>query len=84
MDSILGDQHDIDRAKHGGVDAMSSDDLKKLNKNKKLGEAFRALTPGRRRGYVLHFTAAKQSKTRTARIEKCIPAILAGKGIHDR
>ncbi|KAK5137347.1 60S ribosomal protein L10a [Meristemomyces frigidus] len=33
---ILGDQHDIDRAKHGGVDAMSSDDLKKLNKNKKL------------------------------------------------
>lgn len=34
--SILGDQHDIDRAKHGGVDAMSADDLKKLNKNKKL------------------------------------------------
>jgi len=33
---ILGDQHDIDRAKHHGVDAMSSDDLKKLNKNKKL------------------------------------------------
>ncbi|KAI5283871.1 60S ribosomal protein L10a, partial [Ascosphaera acerosa] len=33
---ILGDQHDIDRAKHGGVDAMSVDDLKKLNRNKKL------------------------------------------------
>src|ERR1700759_5089686 len=33
---ILGDQHDIDRAKHIGVDAMSADDLKKLNKNKKL------------------------------------------------
>merc|ERR1711881_660422 len=33
---ILGDQHDIDRAKHGGLDAMSADDLKKLNKNKKL------------------------------------------------
>ncbi|GAB7363922.1 hypothetical protein MBLNU230_g4485t1 [Neophaeotheca triangularis] len=33
---ILGDQHDIDRAKHHGVDAMSTDDLKKLNKNKKL------------------------------------------------
>ncbi|KAH6654633.1 ribosomal protein L1-like protein [Truncatella angustata] len=33
---ILGDQHDLDRAKHGGVDAMSADDLKKLNKNKKL------------------------------------------------
>ncbi|KEZ42935.1 hypothetical protein SAPIO_CDS5382 [Scedosporium apiospermum] len=33
---ILGDQHDIDRAKHAGIDAMSADDLKKLNKNKKL------------------------------------------------
>ncbi|KAJ5127060.1 hypothetical protein N7448_007839 [Penicillium atrosanguineum] len=33
---ILGDQHDLDRAKHHGIDAMSSDDLKKLNKNKKL------------------------------------------------
>lgn len=36
VNSVLGDQHDIDRAKHHGVDAMSSDDLKKLNKNKKL------------------------------------------------
>jgi large subunit ribosomal protein L10Ae len=34
--SILGDQHDIDRAKHGALDSMSADDLKKLNKNKKL------------------------------------------------
>ncbi|KAF3397799.1 hypothetical protein F1880_005978 [Penicillium rolfsii] len=33
---ILGDQHDLDRAKHHGIDAMSTDDLKKLNKNKKL------------------------------------------------
>ncbi|RJE20385.1 Ribosomal protein [Aspergillus sclerotialis] len=33
---ILGDQHDLDRAKHHGIDGMSSDDLKKLNKNKKL------------------------------------------------
>ena len=36
LNSVLGDQHDIDRAKHHGTDAMSSDDLKKLNKNKKL------------------------------------------------
>lgn len=55
-----------------------------LKKNKKLGDAFRALTPGRQRGYVLHFAAAKQSKTRIARIEKCMPAILAGKGMQDR
>ncbi|KAJ5091604.1 hypothetical protein NUU61_006474 [Penicillium alfredii] len=33
---VLGDQHDLDRAKHHGIDAMSADDLKKLNKNKKL------------------------------------------------
>lgn len=46
--------------------------------------AFEALTPGRRRGYNLFFGAAKQSKTRAARIEKHAARILEGKGIHDR
>lgn len=46
--------------------------------------AFCALTPGRQRGYVLHFTGAKQSATRAARIEKYRSRILAGKGIVDR
>lgn len=46
--------------------------------------AFDDLTPGRRRGYVLHFSAAKQSKTRSARIEKYRSKILSGKGLHDR
>lgn len=55
-----------------------------LNKDSKLAKAYHALTPGRQRGYVLYFTGAKQSKTRTARIEKCIPRILAGKGMNDR
>jgi uncharacterized protein YdeI (YjbR/CyaY-like superfamily) len=55
-----------------------------LAKDKQLGAAFRALTPGRQRGYVLHFAAAKQPQTRIARIEKCRPAILAGKGLNDR
>lgn len=55
-----------------------------LKKDKKLAKAFDALTPGRRRAYVLHFTGAKQSQTRTARIKKCIPKILAGRGINDR
>lgn len=55
-----------------------------LQKDRKLSKAFAALTPGRRRAYVLHFTGAKQSKTRTARIEKCIPNILAGRGLNDR
>jgi uncharacterized protein YdeI (YjbR/CyaY-like superfamily) len=54
-----------------------------LQKDGKLAKAFYALTPGRQRGYVLHFTGAKQSQTRTARIEKCIPRILAGKGMND-
>lgn len=55
-----------------------------LKRDRKLAAAFQALTPGRRRGYVLHFTGAKQSQTRTARIEKCIPKILAGVGFNDR
>lgn len=54
-----------------------------LKKDKKLAKAFAALTPGRQRGYVMHFTSAKQSATRTARIEKSIPKILAGKGMND-
>lgn len=55
-----------------------------LKQNRQLAKAFHALTPGRRRAYVLYFTGAKQSKTRTARIEKCVPKILAGKGVNDR
>lgn len=55
-----------------------------LQKDRKLAKAFHALTPGRRRAYVLHFTGAKQSQTRTARIEKLIPKILAGMGMNDR
>ena len=48
-----------------------------------LRAAFEALTPGRQRGYLLHFSSAKQAKTREARIEKCIPAILDGLGLDD-
>ena len=55
-----------------------------LQRDRRLARAFDALTPGRQRGYVLYFTGAKQSQTRTARIEKCIPKILAGVGFQDR
>jgi len=48
-----------------------------------LKKAFDALTPGRQRAYLLHFSAAKQSKTRTARVEKHMPRILEGKGLDD-
>ncbi len=54
-----------------------------LRRDRKLAKAFRALTPGRQRGYVLHVTGAKQSATRAARIERCAPRILAGLGLHD-
>ena len=46
-------------------------------------DAFEALTPGRQRGYLLYFAAAKQSRTRTARIEKYIQKIFEGKGLQD-
>lgn len=55
----------------------------KLYESPALKTAFEAPTPGRQRGYLLHFAAAKQSKTREARIEKCTPQILNGKGLLD-
>jgi uncharacterized protein YdeI (YjbR/CyaY-like superfamily) len=57
---------------------------KKLDELPALKTAFAALTPGRQRGYLLHFSAPKQSKTRESRIEKCLRPILKGKGLMDR
>ena len=48
-----------------------------------LRAAFEALTPGRKRGYVLHISGAKQARTRASRVEKWTPRILQGKGMHD-
>jgi len=55
----------------------------KMDEMPALKTAFEALTPGRQRGYILHFSSAKQSKTREARIEKCVEKILEGKGLND-
>jgi len=55
----------------------------KLDKIPALKRAFAALTPGRQRGYLFYFSGAKQSKTREARVEKCMPQILKGKGLDD-
>ncbi|MEZ4670935.1 MAG: YdeI family protein [Anaerolineae bacterium] len=55
----------------------------KLEETPALKTAFEALTPGRQRAYLLHFSAAKQAKTRLSRIEKYIPKILDGKGMDD-
>jgi uncharacterized protein YdeI (YjbR/CyaY-like superfamily) len=55
----------------------------KLDEMPALKKAFSALTPGRQRAYLLYFAGAKQAKTRAARVEKCIPQILNGKGLDD-
>ena len=55
----------------------------RLDNSPELKKAFNELTPGRQRGYILYFSAAKQSATREARVEKCVPRILQGKGLND-
>ena len=55
----------------------------KLDKTPALKTAFKALTPGRQRAYILYFSQPKQSKTRAARIEKYIQQILKGNGLDD-
>jgi uncharacterized protein YdeI (YjbR/CyaY-like superfamily) len=55
----------------------------KLDEIPALKTAFDALTPGRQRGYILYFSAPKQSKTRESRVEKCVQQILNGKGLND-
>jgi uncharacterized protein YdeI (YjbR/CyaY-like superfamily) len=55
----------------------------KLDEIPALKTAFNALTPGRQRAYILYFSAAKQSKTRESRVEKCMRQILNGKGLND-
>ncbi len=55
----------------------------KLDGHPALKSAFEALTPGRQRAYLFYFSQAKQSKTREARVDKCIPKILDGLGLDD-
>jgi uncharacterized protein YdeI (YjbR/CyaY-like superfamily) len=72
------------------VDFKAKDELvipeeleRKLDALPALRSAWEALTPGRQRGYVMYFSAAKQAKTRESRIEKYAPSILEGRGLHD-
>lgn len=55
----------------------------KFKKMPSLKKAFKALSPGRQRAYLMHFNGAKQSKTRSGRIEKCVPRIMKGIGLSD-
>ncbi len=54
-----------------------------LDETPALKKAFGALTPGRQRAYLFYFSQPKQSKTRAARVEKCMHQILNGKGLND-
>lgn len=56
---------------------------RKMDEVPALRTAFEQLTPGRQRAYLLHFSSAKQAKTRESRIEKCVQRIVEGKGIDD-
>ena len=55
----------------------------KLDEIPALKTAFYALTPGRQRGYIFHFSQPKRSETREARVKKCMPQIFNGKGLDD-
>jgi uncharacterized protein YdeI (YjbR/CyaY-like superfamily) len=63
--------------------AMAVEFKHKLETSPTLKSAFEALTPGRQRGYLLHFSDPKQSATRASRVEKCLSKILEGKGLND-
>ena len=63
--------------------SMPEEFQNKLDEDPALQDAFESLTPGRQRGYLLYFSAPKQSKTRTARVEKYMEKILDGKGLND-
>ncbi len=62
---------------------MPTEFAKALKQMPELKKAFNALTPGRQRGYLLHFAGAKQAATRIARIDKYVDRILEGKGLDD-
>lgn len=66
-------------------EVVLADELQaRLDEDPELRAAFEALTPGRQREYNLHVSDAKQTTTRAARVERCAPKILAGKGLRDR
>jgi uncharacterized protein YdeI (YjbR/CyaY-like superfamily) len=84
QEAVAAEQAGLKVQRKTTADFPVADELRnRLDEDPALKAAFEALTPGRQRAYLLHFAAPKQSKTREARIEKCAPQILAGKGLLD-
>lgn len=65
-------------------ESMPEELTKKLAADPVFRSSFEALTPGRQRGYILHFSSPKKISTRISRIEKSVPKILNGEGMHDK
>jgi uncharacterized protein YdeI (YjbR/CyaY-like superfamily) len=72
------------RADPGPELVLAAELRARLDADPALREAFEGLTPGRRREYNLHVADAKKATTRESRIDRCVPKILAGKGLRDR
>jgi uncharacterized protein YdeI (YjbR/CyaY-like superfamily) len=84
QDAIRVEEAGFSSPKRAADDEPYPDELgARLDQDPALDDAWQRLTPGRRRGWLLHFNDAKQSKTREARIERAAPRILEGFGIHD-
>lgn len=81
-EAIAAERAGLQVAKHDLV--LPAELQARLDRTPALKKAFAALTPGRRRGYAIFISQAKQSATRASRVEKCVPNILAGKGLNDR
>ena len=83
-EAILVEKSGANVEKKTTAEFAVADEFKaRLNGDGALKAAFEGLTPGRQRGYLLYFSGAKQAKTREARIDKCVPLIMAGKGLDD-
>jgi uncharacterized protein YdeI (YjbR/CyaY-like superfamily) len=83
QEAILVEQSGKKVAPSSSPQELPAELLQKFAELPGLESAFFALTPGRQRGYLIHFTGAKQSPTRLSRIDKCVPKIFAGKGMMD-
>lgn len=63
---------------------MPTELKKALDKDAMVKKSFLALTPGKQKEYMGYILEAKMEKTKLSRIQKIIPLIQAGKGLHDK